>query len=171
MRALSAVVLLALLLRLWPLAGLATDYDEGVYWQSLRAMANGQPLFAATFSSQPPFFLFALYPFYLLFGQTLVAARLALVLYSLAGVVAMYFAGRAIAGRWTGVIAAALLALDPLYAVESRTLQAEAPALVLQIICVALAAEAARRVRSTQCVLAAASGVALGLGLMTKLFD
>src|SRR5262249_60620688 len=115
MRALSAVVLLALLLRLWPLAGLATDYDEGVYLQSLRAMASGQPLFTAIFSSQPPLFLLGLYPLYLLFGQTLVAARLAIALYSMAGVVAMYFAGRAIAGRWTGVFAAALLALDPLY--------------------------------------------------------
>src|SRR5262249_23446412 len=108
-RTLAAIALVALLLYLWPLAGLSTDYDEGVYGQWLRAMVHGQPLYTTVFSSQPPFFLLSLYPLYLLFGQTLVAARLAVALYALVGVIALYFAGRAIAGRWTGVFAAALL--------------------------------------------------------------
>src|SRR5262249_25913769 len=142
LRALAVIAVVALLLRLWPIAGLSVDYDEGVYWQSLRAMAGGAPLYTSVFSSQPPLFLLGVHPFYLLFGQTLTPARLAVVLYSLAGIAAMYFAGRALAGRWIGVLAALLLALDPLYLTESRTLQAEAPALAFQIACVALAAEA-----------------------------
>ncbi len=168
------VALLALALRLWPLGGAATDYDEGVYWQSLRALAAGHPLFREVFSSQPPLFLLGLYPFYLVLGQSLVAARLAVVLYSLAGLAAIYFAARAIAGRWAGLAACTLLAVDPLYLRVSHTLQAEAPALAFQLACVALAAEAARRpARSDRRRrwLAAASGAALGLGIMVKLFD
>jgi hypothetical protein len=172
-RLVLVVALVALALRLWPLGGASTDYDEGVYWQSLRAMAAGHPLFSQVFSSQPPLFLIGLYPFYLVLGQSLVAARLAVVLYSLAGLAAMYFAGRAVAGRWAGLAACALLAVDPLYLRVSHTLQAEAPALAFQIACVALAAAANRLAGSDRRrrMLAAASGAALGMGIMVKLFD
>src|SRR5690349_18687254 len=173
-RLVLVVMLVALALRLWPLGGASTDYDEGVYWQSLRAMAAGHPLFREVFSSQPPLFLLGLYPFYLVLGQSFVAARLAVVLYSLAGLAAIYFAGRAVAGRWAGLAACALLAVDPLYLRVSHTLQAEAPALAFQLVCVALAAEAAKRPAGSdrrRRMLAAASGAALGLGIMVKLFD
>ena len=40
------------------------DYDEGVYWQSVRAMARNEPLFRSVFASQPPIFYEALLPFY-----------------------------------------------------------------------------------------------------------
>jgi hypothetical protein len=170
-RALLIVCGLGLLLRLWPLGGGSLDYDEGVYWQSLRALSAGHPLFTDIFSSQPPGFLLCIYPFYLLFGQSLVAARLAIMLYSLAGLVAMYLLGRAIGGRWTGIVACALLAVDPLYLIESRTLQAEAPSVAFQLACVALAALAMRRTGRARHLLALASGVALGLGVMVKLFD
>jgi 4-amino-4-deoxy-L-arabinose transferase-like glycosyltransferase len=162
---------LAALLRLWPLGGLSTDYDEGVYWQSLRALAQGHALFAQTFSSQPPAFLLSIFPIYLLFGQSLVAARLSVALFSLAGLVGIYFAGKGIGGRWAGGIACVLLAVDPLYLIESRTLQAEVPALAFALTCVALAVAASKRQGRERLWLAAASGVALGLGVMTKLFD
>jgi len=171
-RLVLVVALVALALRLWPLGGASTDYDEGVYWQSLRAMAAGHPLFREVFSSQPPLFLLGLYPFYLVLGQSFVAARLAVVLYSLAGLAAIYFAGRAVAGRWAGLAACALLAVDPLYLRVSHTLQAEAPALAFQLVCVALAAEAANQpARDRKRRMLAASGAALGLGMMVKLFD
>jgi len=170
--ALAVIAAAAVALRLWPIGGVATDYqDEGVYWQSLRAMAAGQPLFTAVFSSQPPFFLLSLYPFYLLLGQTLVAARLTVALYSLVGLGAIYYAGRALGGRWAGPVACALLAIDPLYLTESHTLQAEAPSLAFALLAVALAADALRRAGGPRRALAAASGVALGLGVMTKLSD
>ena len=71
----TLLALVATALILWPLNGLERDYDEGVYWQSLRAMASGHPLFTSVFSSQPPFFLLSVYPFYMLFGQSIAAAR------------------------------------------------------------------------------------------------
>jgi hypothetical protein len=170
-RWMAVVLVVALVLRLWPIGGYSTDYDEGVYWQSLRSLAQGHALFTQTFSSQPPFFLLSLYPFYVLFGQTLVAARLAVVLYSIIGVIALYFAARATAGPWTGVAAAALLAVDPLYLSESYALQAEVPALAFEIACVAFAATAIQQSGRQRRILACLSGVALGLGVMTKLFD
>src|SRR5438874_9039048 len=62
-------------------------YDEGVYWQSLRAMAAGHALYQSTFYSQPPIFLLSLFPTYMLFGQTLWAARLGVVLVSVLGLI------------------------------------------------------------------------------------
>ena len=33
------------------------SYDEGVYWQTLLAMASGHTLYSQIFYSQPPFFI------------------------------------------------------------------------------------------------------------------
>lgn len=170
-RALVAIGAMAVVLRLWPLAGGSAEYDEGVYWQSLRALAAGHALFSDVFSSQPPGFLLLLYPFYLLFGQSLVAARLAVALYALIGLVALYAAGRAIGGRWAGALACAFVALDPLALHAAVTLQAEGPSLAFQVACIALAAMAARADGRRRSWLALASGAALGLGVMTKLWD
>ena len=170
-RLMAAILVVALVLRLWPIGSYSTNYDEGVYWQSLRSLAQGHTLFTQIFSSQPPLFLFSLYPFYILFGQSLVAARLAVVLYSLIGVVALYFAARAVAGPWAGVVAATLLAIDPLYLPGSYMLDAEVPALAFEIACVAFAAVAVRQMGRQRHIFACLSGIMLGFGVMTKLFD
>lgn len=158
-------------LRAWPLGGGILDYDEGVYWESLRAMALGHPLFSAVFSSQPPIFLLSVYPFYLLFGHSLWAARLGIAVLSIIGLAALYMAGRASAGRMGGIIAVAVLALDPLYLRESHTLQAEVPALALALISVAMAAYAVRAIGSRRRWLAATSGLILAFGIGAKLLD
>src|SRR5579875_2467247 len=75
--AVIALVLVAFNLRLYEL-GFPFDrdgYDEGVYWQTLRAMSAGHPLYAQTFYSQPPFFMLSVYPVYALLGGTLWSAR------------------------------------------------------------------------------------------------
>ena len=156
---------------MWPLGAASTDYDEGVYWQSLRAMAHGQPLFTGVFSSQPPMFLLSLYPLYLLFGQSLAGARLAVAIYSMTGVVAMYFVGRRLGGAWSGLLAALLLAVDPLFLTESHTLQAEAPAISFEVVAVALALAAMNGSNRRRIWLSALAGIALGAGSMIKLFD
>ena len=167
----ALLALVATALILWPLNGAQRDYDEGVYWQSLRAMASGHPLFTSIFSSQPPFFLLSLYPFYLLFGQSIAAARFGIAVFAVIGVIAMYWLGRELGGHWIGLAAAALMTVDPLFLHEARTLQAEAPALALEILCVALAVAAARQSGRTRTLLALASGFALALGTLIKLLD
>lgn len=166
------LAVLAFALRLWPLGTFSIEFDEGVYWQSLRALAAGHPLFTSVFSSQPPAFLLSILPFYSLFGSTLGAARFGVALYSMVGVVSFYAIGRALCGRWAGLLAGALLAFDPLYLTESHTLQAEAPALAWLALAVVLAVYAPRANDSRRArVLAFGAGVFLALGILTKLFD
>jgi hypothetical protein len=165
------VCAIAVVQRIMAVGGIATDYDEGVYWQSLRAMAHGAPLFSAIFSSQPPLFLLSVYPFYVVFGQSLAAARIGIAFYSLVGLAVAYLAGRAIAGRWAGLGACVLLAADPLYLRESHTLQAEAPAVAFELLAVWLAVITIRRSGQARLAFAGLSGVAIGLGMMIKLVD
>ena len=165
-----AACVVALMLALQTLQGPSVDYNEGVYWESLRAMANGHPLFGSVFSSQPPLFLLSVYPFYMIFGQSLTAARLALVFFSLAGVTGTYVAGRALGHRIIGAVACLLLSLDPLYEHGAHTLQAELPSIVLQVWAVACAALAMGATGRRRGWLAACAGVLLGCALLTKLF-
>ncbi|HEU5367982.1 MAG TPA: glycosyltransferase family 39 protein, partial [Ktedonobacterales bacterium] len=161
-----AVLLLALLLRLWHLSALTDNYDEGVYWSSLRAMHAGNGLFTPVFSSQPPFFLLSLYPLVALFGPTLLAARLGVVLLSLLGILGMYLLARRLGGPWTGAGAALLLASDYLFLMQSQTIEAEAPSVALMIAAVAAAAYADRYPWQAALV----SGVATSLAMLEKLF-
>lgn len=167
----SLLVVIAAGLYLWPIAGYTRDYDEGVYWQSLRAMAAGHPLFSSVFSSQPPMFLLSIYPFYMAFGQTIAAARIGVAIFGLIGIVAMYWLASEIAGPWAGLIAAALLAVDPHYLHQATTLQAEGPAVAIEILAVALAVAASRRTGRWRLALAALAGVAVAFGTLIKLLD
>jgi 4-amino-4-deoxy-L-arabinose transferase-like glycosyltransferase len=131
----------ALLVRLYTL-DLPFDrdsYDEGVYWQSLRAMSAGSALYRDIFYSQPPFFLLSLYPIYMFGGQTLWSARLGVALISLCGFVGVGLLGRTLAGRLGMLFALSLLLADPLYLRGSQTLQADAPALALSLLAVGMA--------------------------------
>ncbi len=143
---LTCLVLLVLLLagiwlRLHTLAAPfdRDSYDEGVYWQSLRAMAAGHGLYQSTFYSQPPFFLLAVFPIYTFFGQTLWSARLGIVVLSLCGLPGAVCLGKAFGGRIGAIGALLLLTLNPLYLAESQILQAEAPSTALALLAVGLA--------------------------------
>ncbi|MBV9229837.1 MAG: phospholipid carrier-dependent glycosyltransferase, partial [Chloroflexi bacterium] len=114
-------------------------YDEGVYWQSLRAMSAGHTLYQQIFYSQPPFFLLSTFPSYVLFGQTLWAARFGVVLLSLLGLLGAFLLGKALGGRISALAALLLLTIDPLYLTQSQRVQAEAPAAALSLLAVGLA--------------------------------
>src|SRR6516165_926452 len=152
------------------LHGPGVDYDDGVWWQALRAMAHGHSLFGSVFSAQPPLFLLSVYPFYMIFGQTLSAARLALIFFSLVGLTGVYVAGRALGHRIIGGVACLSLSLDPLYENSAHTLQAEVPSIALQIWAVACAAQAMHANKRQRGWLATSAGVLLGCALLTKLF-
>src|SRR3981081_4406449 len=115
----AAVLALAVLLRAPVINGGQIDYDEGVYWQSLRSLAAGHPLFGSVYSSQPPGFLLILLPVNLALGGTMVAGRLTVVVLALAGVLAAGRAAWLLAGPGAGLLPAALLAADPLFFRES----------------------------------------------------
>jgi 4-amino-4-deoxy-L-arabinose transferase-like glycosyltransferase len=163
----AAVLALALLLRMPAINGGQIDYDEGVYWQSLRSMAAGHPLFSQVYSSQPPAFLLLIFPFYWVLGQSLAGARVAVLFVFLAGLLAAYRLVSKLSSRAAGMIAIAVLAADPICFRESIVLQADLPAMGLALIGLALAVEASGRTRQVG-GRAVAAGVALSTGFLVK---
>jgi 4-amino-4-deoxy-L-arabinose transferase-like glycosyltransferase len=115
------------------------SYDEGVYWQSLRAMLAGQSLYKTIFYSQPPLFLLSTYPGFAFFGGNLWSARFGIVLVSLLGFPGAYLLGRALAGRLGALAAMLLLLADPFYLAQSQTIQAEASSVAFTFLAVAFA--------------------------------
>jgi 4-amino-4-deoxy-L-arabinose transferase-like glycosyltransferase len=138
----AAVVVAGALARIPLLVAGPRDYDEGIYWLSVRRLVHGDALFGAVYSSQPPFFLPLLTPFYRLLGEGLTSLRMASVVLGAVGVVAGAWAAGRLGGRAAALLAAVLLSLDPLGLLDSTTVLAEGPALDLALVAVALAAEA-----------------------------
>src|SRR5438067_9830632 len=115
--AIVALFAVAIGMRLYQL-GLPFDrdgYDEGVYWQSLRAMGAGHTLYSQIFYSQPPFFLLSTYPVFALFGGTLWSARFGIALVSLIGLPGAFLMGKALSGRIGAITAMLFLVLDPIF--------------------------------------------------------
>src|SRR5579875_1058975 len=174
----------ALTLRLPLLAGGQIDYDEGVYWQSLRALAAGHPLFTSVYSSQPPAFLELLAPVHLLAGNSLVAGRGTVLAMATVGLVAVYPTVALLANRGAALLAMAVLAADPLSLRQSVTLQADGPCVYLALMALAAATAArvardrdhlahpggtARTRRPPPSSLALLAGALLALAVLTKL--
>jgi 4-amino-4-deoxy-L-arabinose transferase-like glycosyltransferase len=152
--------------------GASRDYDEGVYWQSLRSLLEGHALFREVFAPQGPVFFYGLMPIFIGLGQSISAARIAIAVFALVAAVAVFVAAWAVAGRWAGLIAVGLLMSDPIWSGEARTLHAEVPSLTLALVALALGMIAARPAVPVRRAswLALASGAALALGTATKAF-
>jgi 4-amino-4-deoxy-L-arabinose transferase-like glycosyltransferase len=144
------------------------DYDEGVYWQSIRALARGEPLFRSVFASQPPIFYEELLPFYWV-GHSLISLRVTVLVLGIIGLAATYTVGRLLAGHVTGLVAAVLAVTSPLYLHQSAIVQADGPAVAIGMVAVALALVAVRAGGRLRDLLALASGLALALSIGTKL--
>ena len=145
-------------------------FDEGVYWQSLRSMAHGHPLFSSTYSSQPPTFLDSAYVVWALLGRGLVAARAAVLIWAVVGAAAVAWLAGRIAGTNAALVALAATALEPLATRGSVMLGADLPAAALGVTSVALTVEARRRTGRTSLVLAAVAGIVLAAAVLVKLF-
>jgi len=165
----AVITLFAIATRAGMLGGPQIDYDEGVYWQSLRALAAGHPLFSSVYSSQPPGFLLLLTPFYDILGHSLAGARVGVALFSLLGIAAAYVASSSLAGRSAGLMAAAILVADPLYLRQSVTVQADGPAVALALCAVAAAAVGRGSHGNRSVAFPLASGALLGLASTVKL--
>src|SRR3954469_25073575 len=104
---LGTLVLLALAIpsRVLNLEAFAGKFDEGIRGTQLMLMAVGYRPFREIFASQGPLSLDVFYPTYMLFGQTLGAARLAPALFSIVGVVAAAWTARHSGGLVAGAVA------------------------------------------------------------------
>src|SRR5438445_1017084 len=161
-------------LGLLPLGAGLRDWDEGVYWQSLRALTRGETLFSSVFASQPPGFYFALLPFYAA-AHSIESLRIAVLLMTSAGLVALHFAGRSLARQGAGLVGALLLATSPLFVLQSAVAQADAPAGGLAVVAVAFALASANSPPSSggrwYLAFAGTSGLTLALATGVKLFS
>lgn len=157
-------------LRVRLLLGGQLDYDEGVYWQSLRAVHAGHGLFGSVYSSQPPGFLALMAPIAGLISHSIVPARLDVLAISLLG----YLAATALVWRRMGPAGAlltfTLLAVDPLIVRESVTLQADSPATALGLVAVWMSDASAGGHRRKRNALAVLAGATLALAVLVKLF-
>ncbi len=167
------IVSIAVVMRVYGLNGLfAHDYDEGVYWQTLRAMHAGFDLYDPIFYAQPPLFVLSVYPFYALFGQSIAAARAGIAALSLLGLLGAYMMGKALAGRAGALAAMILLAFTPIYLRQSQILQAEGPSTAFLFLSVGAALMWWKRpVGKTAVILAIVCGATLSIGILTKLLN
>jgi 4-amino-4-deoxy-L-arabinose transferase-like glycosyltransferase len=109
-------------------------YDEGVYWQTLKAMSSGQDLYRQIFYSQPPFFIQSIYPIFKLFGQTIFAARLIIVIFSIFSLASIFILSSMITNKYAALLTVILLFSNIIFFKQSLVLQAEIPALSLSLI-------------------------------------
>lgn len=106
-------------------------YDEGVYIQTLRSLNGHHQLYTSIFYSQPPIFIQSIYPFYRIFGSSILAARIGISFFAILTLLATYKLASRMGGHPTGLIAALLLMLNLTFLKESTILQAEIPSLAL----------------------------------------
>jgi hypothetical protein len=144
------------------------DYDEGVYWQSFRALARGETLFRSIFAPTPPAFYYTLLPFYAV-AHSLTSLRLGVLIFGVIGLAATYVAGRLLAGELAGLVALILAATSPLYLTQSAVLLADGPAVAISVVAVALLLLALRTDGRTRDALAVAAGLALAISVGIKL--
>jgi 4-amino-4-deoxy-L-arabinose transferase-like glycosyltransferase len=147
----------------------ATVWDEGVYLGSLDALEHGQKLGSEVFASQPPGFYLLLEAERALFGGSVVAMRVGMLLLALVGCLCAYYIGRCIAGPRGGFLAFALLATPSRVEDEAIRVRADLPSVTLSLMAIALALFAARRRGTPGLVAAGLAGVALASAVSIKL--
>ncbi len=102
-----------------------SDNDEGIYTTTFLLISKGHSAYTQTFLSQPPGFLLSVYPLFLLFGKTLHAARLAIVIYSMMGLISLLIIGYELKNFWIGILSIGLLILSQSFANQIHTFQSD----------------------------------------------
>ncbi|HXZ04023.1 MAG TPA: glycosyltransferase family 39 protein, partial [Ktedonobacteraceae bacterium] len=169
-----ALIVVAIWMRLYHL-GVPYDrdgYDEGVYWQTLRSMSAGNALYQQIFYSQPPFFILSTFPGYILFGSSLWSARLGIALVSLLGMLGAFLLGKVLSGRLGAIAAMLLVIVNPLYLLQSQTLEAEVSSTALSLLAIGLAYLWWEQPEGTRGLFyAAVTGITITLSILAKLLS
>lgn len=115
------------------------DTDEGVYLTTFLLIHHGHPAYKQTFFSQPPGFLLSVYPGFILFGQSLQAARLTIGLWSLLSLLAIIWIGIELKNPWSGIFMLGILYLIPSYITQIITFQSDGLISAFSLISLAFA--------------------------------
>lgn len=108
----GVAVLATFLVRASQQLAVGLDYDDGVYWQTALAVADGYQPYSEVFFAQPPLYAWlSALPFALDGGE--VAARLLTIGWAVLLAAGAGLLGSVLAGRYAGMAAALLVALLP----------------------------------------------------------
>ena len=113
----------------------------------------------------PPLFYVVEGAFFLIFGPTVVAARLAILFFSLVGLTFWFLLVRDLHGEWTAALATALLGLSPVVLLFEKTVMLEVPSLALCLAATYFGARYLREERKRDIYVFA---VLAALALLTK---
>lgn len=156
---LPALMLLALLLPLGPLAANRFHHDEALYSTWAALIASGRDVLLDTVPvDKPPLFLYTLALFFKAFGLSETVARWPSLLATVAAVPLVFGLGRRLYDAPTGLLAAALFVLSPFTILFAPTALTD-PLLVTLVLAACWAASAGRP---------AWAGLLAGLALATK---
>lgn len=130
--AIALLFIIAFIIRIWPIT-VVHYWDETVYLQNAQVMFG---LKADTYNEldyRPPL-LSAIYGSGFLIWNNQMTASIIAALFGAAGVIALYFLGKLVYDKKTGIIAAILLCIAPMLAFNSWTLLPDTPSLTLLTI-------------------------------------
>ena len=165
------VLLVAFFVRLNGLAAPVDNPDEGGAIMVLRLMAHGHLLDQSIQTDHLPGLWVSLLPGYLLAGQTIWAARVAVVVWSLVALGAAWWSSRMLAGPRAGLMTLAMLAFDPFNISQARVVQPVIPGLAWSLLAVALALHARSLAPTAVRARRLWQVVAVGMALLGALTD
>jgi dolichyl-phosphate-mannose-protein mannosyltransferase len=150
----------------WVPVPMQYDYDEGVFAATADAVAHGGHLYRDVFLSQPPLFVLVIRAMFALWGTSLAAARITVVVLSVVWLIAILAILWTQGSPWGGLLAVCLLLGRATFLKAAQTVQMEVPAEALACAAVGLAVWGLRR---PGYVWWAGAGILATLAAMTKL--
>lgn len=144
-----------------------TEYDEGVYLESLHDLRAGQELGSDIAVAQPPGLYYGLWLSARVFGSSVEGVRTGYLVAFVAGAVGAYLLGRSLGGRLGGFLAVAFVGLAPPVPLYAVRVLADLPSLWLMLLSLGLGSlRPGERLRPE--VGAGAAGLALGVAVFIK---
>jgi 4-amino-4-deoxy-L-arabinose transferase-like glycosyltransferase len=147
----------------------AAVFDEGVYLASLDALHHGQHLGSQVFASQPPGFYALLLAERAVFGPSIEAIRVAMLVLGLVACGSAYYIGRTLSGPLGGFVASAFVASIAAVGDEALRVRADFPGVAFALLAIALTLAAVRHPGAAGWAAAALGGVALAASISVKL--
>jgi 4-amino-4-deoxy-L-arabinose transferase-like glycosyltransferase len=126
---LSGMITTGAILRLWHINDLGYNSDEAVYSGQAAALAGDPELsrYFPIFRAHPMVFQYLLSLAFSVFGVHDIIGRTMVAVIGLVTLLLVYKAGADLYGRWTGVIAASLMAVMPYHVIVTRQVLLDGP--------------------------------------------
>jgi 4-amino-4-deoxy-L-arabinose transferase-like glycosyltransferase len=150
--------------------GTYQSYDTELEFEAASNIAKmGVPYVAAygTIIDQPPLGFYTEAVFFRIAGTSAEAGVTLMTLFGLGSIVVMYFIGKELYGKLTGLFAAALLGVNSWHLVLSRSFLLDAQCLFFGLLCLFVGVLAIRKGSVT---LALVSGLAFAAAMLTKFY-